>query len=216
VEVNKIFYNGGNHRSVVSVYKRFGEVVVILDFWSEKLDDVESELALNKLLESFEGSKEIFALQDFDGSSENLIVEDNFFHIEIPIYWERKEKINNVSAIKTFSSPDKKIIFQTIVYDDGEKISKSAAADFVLKILNENYAKLTMIESDRVCVDGREEITWYSYYSNYDGITYFEVSDNSLVMFTAIYERDLEDHYRLLLDRVISTHNINQINPCEG
>jgi hypothetical protein len=130
------------------------------------------------------------------------------FSILAPSYWSvRQSKGENIS-VDTVTSPDEQSIIQTIVYDDGNTMSRNIAGTLVLTLLSENYTKGIIVETDGLLENGQEKITWRSNVADYRGITLFETRASAMYVVTVIWGNDPDHYYQDMLEKVINTYKV--------
>lgn len=138
---------------------------------------------------------------------------NGYFSILVPPFWHNTEVKDEFSILNTFSSPDGQAIIQTLVFDDGNRMSNTIAAGFALKLLRDNYAKNIIIFKDEMMPDGRENLQWRTENDNYHGETAFATCGSALFMMTVMAEEDLDPIYQTLLEDVIASYSVDVV--CE-
>jgi hypothetical protein len=206
VIIKKQFSLNSVNNIVLSSYHQSDQVVYIVDFWSDQETFGITEEVFSSILPTLITSPAAVVGQDYTTLDDSLFYETDHFSFQVPVYWKLTRTSAESSVVDTFRSPDEMAIFQTIVYNDGRPISKSEAGSFVLVLLNNFYTNEITVTSDRITIDQQEELTWYSSLSNMQGITSFQVRDNTLIIFTILYKNDYESNYRPILEQILSTY----------
>lgn len=200
--VKKRLVEEEDSKIVVSQYRQIGQFVLVLDLWSDQEYYEGNEAELSSIVASLstgEGMEE-----SIESQGELLTTFNNgSFSLDVPQYWHYQSTSGDNSIVDTFISPDERAIIQMATYDDGELITGSVAGAFVRNLLRNYYAKDITVTSYRYLPDGREELIWRSDGSNYEGITYFDVSDTELYIYTVMTETDYKELYLDLLTNVL-------------
>jgi hypothetical protein len=108
--------------------------------------------------------------------------------------------------VDTFLSPDEHAAIQVVTYDDGAALSQTVSGDFVLSLLQEKYTNDLYVLSDTLR-NGREQLVWIAFYSDYQGVTIFETQNTTLLMVTVMWENDFNEVYQGMLERVIESYS---------
>lgn len=203
-EVKKRLLDDGESKIVVTRYHQAGQFVLVLDMWSgqDYFDSNSEELA--SIVASLSSGE---SLAEAIENQSNLLSTFNngSISIDVPQYWNYRSTLGENSIVDTFTSPDERAIIQMAVYDDGEPITGSVAGAFVRNLLRNYYAKDIVVTSYRNLPDGREELTWRSSGSNYEGLTYFDTRDTELYVYTVMMDADYQELYNDLLSQVLNS-----------
>jgi hypothetical protein len=191
------------HKSVVTHYLQYDQAILIIDYWAEIDANNPFEETLENILDSVEINVNAVANLDLNSSGlENVSQNDNFV-IKLPYYWEIGQSRSEYSFVDSYTSPDEHVIIQTIVYDDGLKMSDRVAGELVLNLLSEQYAKDISIISDTFLPGPQEKLSWVSKNSDYKGVTIFETRGTSLLVFTVMWDNEFSEYYGETIDTII-------------
>jgi hypothetical protein len=203
--IEKRLIQNGVPKTVISLYLPYGPSIIILDLWSG-IEDYEgnksqlSEVLASLSIEEGAGQPSARSHADFFSRQSN-----GAFSLDIPRYWNHNTSTAENSVVDTFTSPDEQAIIQMVIFDDGEPISGTVAGAFVRNLLRNYYAKDINVSEYQSLTDGREELIWESTGSDYQGITYFDVNDTELIIYTIMTTADFEEIYADLLENVLNS-----------
>lgn len=203
--IEKRLIQNGVPRTVISFYRQYGPSIIILDLWSGIEEYEGNKSQLSELLASLsieEGAGQSSARSHADLFS---LQSNGAFSLDIPRYWNHNTSTAENSVVDTFTSPDEQAIIQMVIFDDGEPISGTVAGAFVRNLLRNYYAKDINVSEYQSLTDGREELIWESTGSDYQGITYFDVNDTELIIYTIMTTADFEEIYADLLENVLNS-----------
>lgn len=208
ITVKKQFLNDGDPKSVESLYRQQGQAVLILDFWSERSDFEAYQPALKDILESANANTGTVSNLQIYSSEGGITTQNDYFSVTVPPSWIARHTSGDQTVVDTFSSPDERAFLQSVVYDDGQPLSRMVAGNIVRTMLREQYAKDVVVHSDSFLADGREQLTWDSKIGNYQGITWFGMRDTTLFSLTVMWDKDLSEYYQGALENIVSTYKI--------
>lgn len=203
--IEKRLLQDGVPSTAISLYRQYGRSIIILDLWSGIEDYEGKKSQLSEVLASFsidEGAGQPSARLHADLFSPKS---NGAFSLDVPRYWDHNTSTAENSVVDTFTSPDQKAIIQMVIFDDGEPISGTVAGAFVRNLLRNYYAKDIYVSKYQSLNDGREELIWESTGSDYQGITYFDVNDTELIIYTIMTTADFEEIYADLLENVLNS-----------
>jgi hypothetical protein len=203
--VNKQFSNDGDAKSVGTLYLQQDQAILILDFWSDQVDFEAYQDVLNEIQESVSMNTDAVSKQQIYSSESEEIAQDNYFSISVPPYWGVRRISGEKTVVDTFSSPDERAFLQTIIYDDGQPLSRMVAGNIVRTMLRERYAKDMVVYADTLLENGREQLAWNSKLGNYQGITWFEARDTTLLALTVMWDNDFTEYYQGALENMVKT-----------
>lgn len=198
----------GREKTLITLYHQKDQAALILDFLFNHNEFNVDQKDLTGIINSVEINPDIFSHLPIDSNANDSIRANGYFSIEIPVYWISERTSGEFSSVDTFYAPDNRAIAQTLIYDDGQSLSRRVAGQIVLATLRENYAKDIIVVKDRVLPDGREELTWKSINDSYEGITIFETRGSALLVLSVMRENDPENYYQGILDDIISSYTI--------
>ena len=203
--IEKRLMQDGVPSTAISSYRQYGPSILILDLWSGIEDYEGNKNLLSEVLASL-------SIDERAGQPSASLHADLFspksngaFSLDIPRYWDHNTSTAENSIVDTFTSPDEQAIIQMVIYDDGEPISGTVAGAFVRNLLRNYYAKDIYVSKYQSLNDGREELIWESTGSDYQGITYFDVNDTELIIYTIMTTADFEEIYADLLEKVLNS-----------
>lgn len=206
--ITKQFSNDGIPTSVETLYKQQDQAILILDFWSDRIDFDAYQDVLKEIQESISINTDAVSVQKIYSSDDKEITLNDYFSITVPPYWEIMHTSGEKTVVDTFSSPDELAFLQTVIYDDGQPLSRMVAGNLVRTIMREQYAKDMTVYSDTLLADGREKLAWNSKAGNYQGITWFESRDTTLLALTVMWDNDFTEYYQSILENMISTYKV--------
>lgn len=204
--INKQFSNHGDEKTVGTLYYQQDQAVFILDFWSDQVDFEAYQDVLNEILASVSINADAVSKQSIYSAEMESFTHDNDFSISVPPYWGIRETSGEKTVVVTFSSPDERAFLQTIIYDDGLPLTRMVAGNIVRTMLREQYAKDMVVYADTLLADGREQLAWNSKLGNYQGITWFEARDTTLLALTMMWDNDMTEYYQGALENMVSTY----------
>lgn len=205
--INKVTHQG-KEKTLITYYYHEGHAILILDFLFNQDEFEIDQEKLTRLKNSFKIDLDVLSSFPRDSSATKNIQENGYFSIETPVYWLSERNSGEYSIIETIYAPDNGAIAQTIVYDDGESLSRSVGGNIVLTLLRENYARDISVLADRILPDRREELTWRSNNKNYEGVTVFETRGTALLVLTVMREYDPENYYQEILNDILESYTI--------
>lgn len=209
ITVKKQFSNQGDPTSVETFYHQQDQAVLILDFWSDRTDFAAYQAALKDILESISVNTSAVSNLQIYSSENGITTQNNYFSVTTPPSWGTRHTSGDQTVVDTFSSPDERAFLQSLVYDDGQPLSRMVAGNVVRTMLREQYAKDVVVHSDTFLADGREQLTWDSKIGNYQGITWFGMRGTTLFSLTMMWDKDLSEYYQGTLDNIVSTYKIH-------
>jgi hypothetical protein len=202
----KQFSDQGIQKTLASLYQQEERAVLILDFLiaAELFEPYKD--TLNTMIDSIQVNADAVADLPIYSFDQEKKYSNGYFSIQIPSYWRINHVTGENSIVDTITSPDEQAIIQTIVYDDGQHMSRNIAGDLVLALLRENYTKSITVLADETLADGREKLSWQSKNADYRGITTFETSTSTLFMITVLWGNDPEQYYQDILKDIIDSY----------
>ena len=206
VLVTKQVSNLVDGQTLSTLYQQQGPAILIMDILADQSRITNYQEFSDTLVNSVKvnpGEVSKLSLYSFDHAS---LHNNGLFSILIPECWRLEQSGGENSLVETIASPDKKALVQAIVYDDGQRISKSVAGELVLTLLRENYTKKISVQADDLIADGRERLTWRSPIDNYRGITTFETRGSALLILTVMWYDDPNQLYQSLLEAIIDSY----------
>jgi hypothetical protein len=210
--IKKQLWKRGVQKLGISVYQQQENGLLIIDFMANLEDYDAYQDLLDSIVESVRINPEAISnLQIYSTGNENIHKNDHF-SIHVPSYWITKQTSDENSIVNTYYSPDERAIIQTLIYDDGQYLSKNVAGNLVLTILREQYTRDITISSDKVLPNGREQLFWKSVQTNYQGITSFETHGSALMAITVMWDNDFDNVYMGTLQEVINTYRYYNSN----
>lgn len=206
------FYDREILRKGATYYQNSANAVIIANFYSEEVifdtysglfDILSSSIELNE--------KAVTALPVYSYNDAKLH-SNHHFSIRVPPYWQFNRTEEDHMMIDTFISPDENAVIQTIVFDDGQKVSKVVASELALTLLRENYTKDISVTKDEVIKDGREKLSWRSNAGDYQGITSFAVRGTEIYVVTVMWSNDPAQLYQNILEDVQSSYWLDGVS----
>jgi len=207
-DIKKQFLYGGEPKSVETLYSKQDHAIIILDFWSDQTSFDAYQDSLKEILESVSINPDAVSNQQVYSSESEKITQNESFSVAVPPYWWIRHTSGEKTTVDTFSSPDERAFLQTIIYDDGQPMSRMVAGNIVRTLLREQYAKDMIIYSDTLLSDGREKMGWNSKQGNYQGITWFETRGTTLLALTMMWDNDLTEYYQNTLEKMVNSYKI--------
>lgn len=193
-------------QTVITFYYRYGQIIFSFDFWSDQDLFDAYEVLYGEVLETADVDPEAALEHAAYLWVYTFTNPDALFSVKVPTAWEYERSESENAGIDTFIAPDGHAVIQNIVYDDGNAISRSDAADLALQLLHNSYAPDVRILDNRMQPDGSERLTWTSSSGDYSGISFFETRGTTFLLFTAMYDRQYEDVYLDPLEYTISSY----------
>jgi len=204
--IRKEFDADGEAKSVTTLYSQSGQMVFILDFWSDQAIQKDSEPVFTNVINSLMLDEPVETNLATMQYSLFMPYDSDLFSLAVPQYWNFKQTTANHSVVETFTSPDEHAVLQIVIYDDGEQISGSIGGAFVRNLLRNYYADDIVVTSDKLIADGREELIWKSPASEYQGKSYFDKRDTTLYIITVMIDNNYEEYYREIIDNILDTY----------
>ena len=134
---------------------------------------------------------------------------NDLFEMDVPIAWyySTSSDSEGTTVLDRFDSPDGQAFIESIVYDDGTPFSKQEAGKAALAILREFYADDLKVTDDQVQPDGSERLIWHSQKQGLSGVTFFEVrNDTTLLFLNMVSSDDTVDMYADLFEAILSSY----------
>jgi len=206
------FYDREKLKKGASYYQNYASAVIIANFLSgEEIFDTYSGL-FDVLSSSIELNEEaVTALPAYSYDDANMH-SNHHFSIRVPPYWQFNRTEEDHMMIDTFISPDENAVIQTIVFDDGQQVTKVVASELALTLLRENYTKDISVIKDEVLKDGREKLSWRSNAGDYQGITSFAASGTEIYVVTVMWSNDPAQLYQTILEDVQSSYSLDGVS----
>lgn len=206
--VSKTVLFNGKPQTIVTYYDQKGSAIYSVDFWVDS-DKVE---AYNPLYTDF------FENITVDSSAAALLEPyawvftftgpSNLYSIQVPSSWRYDFSEGEFALVETFYAPDDGALIQNVVYDNGTTINRNDAGKLALELLNNYYAADIIVTEDRIQPDGSERLTWYSPSGNYRGVSFLETRGTAFLLFTVMYDNELEDPYLKVLEYTVSSYSV--------
>jgi hypothetical protein len=198
--VEKRLKKGGVLQSVTTFYSLNGVAVAALDFWVEsEMKEIYRPL-YRQVVDSLHLNPEAIAGVTPYAVRYTFTGPDGLFTLQVPIHWDYQRETSDYATVDTFSAPDNHAVIQSIVYNDGEQVSRSLAGAFALDLLNNYYTRDVKVTQD-ILVGDMERLTWHSPGGDYSGMTYFKIEGNNILVFTIMYDNPFRDlYYETLVD----------------
>jgi hypothetical protein len=209
--ITKSFYVGGVLKRGASYYQQDNEGVFIADFWvEEKVFDV-YQILLETVFSTVKLNRDAIVDLPVYSFDQATMHSNDYFSILRPPYWNYQRVEEKYTITETFISPDEKAVIQTLIYDDGQPISKKVAGELALALLRNNYTRKISVLEDKVLEDGREKLTWRSIPSTYQGITSFSTRQTGVFILTVMWGDDPDQYYQAILGDVFSSYKLEDI-----
>ncbi|MFC1922356.1 hypothetical protein ACFLY4_03620 [Chloroflexota bacterium] len=205
--IRKEFTADGEAKSVTTLYRQSGQMVFILDHWTDQSVHKDSEPVLTNVINSLmieEPVERNLASMHF---SLFMPYDSELFSLAVPQYWNFNRTTGSNSVVDTYTSPDQHAVVQIAIYDDGDEISGAAGGAFVRNLLRNYYANDIVVTSDLLLADGREELIWKSTTAEYQGRSYFDKRDTTLYIITVMTDNDYVEYYGDLIDFILSSYD---------
>jgi hypothetical protein len=209
--ITKSFYEGGILKRGASYYQQDIEGVFIADFWVEDKVFEVYQILLETVFSTVKLNRETIVDLPMYSFDQATMHSNNYFSILRPPYWNYQRVEEKYTIAETFISPDENAVIQTLVYDDGQPISKKVAGELALALLRNNYTRKITVLEDRVLEDGREKLTWHSIPSKYQGITSFSTRQTGVFILTVMWSDDPDQYYQAILGDVFSSYKPEDI-----
>lgn len=137
---------------------------------------------------------------------------EDMFTFEVPCGWTYKHSEDESEAGRlvtdAWTAPDRQSVVESLLYDSGEQISKSAAGWMSLQLLKKFYASDLKITDDKVQSDGSERLTWHSAEKGYGGMTFFEVRGTAFLFQSWYAVDDYADLYQPVWTELVSSYTV--------
>lgn len=200
--IEKQFVLAGVPKVVTTAYYQSEQIVMVIDLWSDLSEMTEHDELFVMLTNG--ASLDYGASSQIDVTSlrQTHQVNHGNLTLDVPNYWQYRTTSAEYSVVQTISSPDEHLVIQLVTYDDGQQMSKNIASNFALLMLRDFYSTDIRITSDTMLADGRERLVWESVPANYQGVTYFETDDTTLLIFTILIDDEYIDFYEDMLLRM--------------
>ncbi|MBN1310005.1 MAG: hypothetical protein JXB30_01210 [Anaerolineae bacterium] len=204
--------SGGKTWTILSYYWQEGTVVYQQDFWvlEDLYDDyLDSLLAIANSMETDAAAGEDASLYAFRYS---FTGPDGLFSFDVPygLTYVREESDEDGMRviIDSWTSPDGQMTVESLLYDEGEEVSRSLAGAIALELLRQFYASDLKVIDDLVQPDGSERLMWNSAEGNYSGTTFFETRGTSFLFLTWFADDDHYDLYEPIWLDLVESYDI--------
>lgn len=208
--VRKSYVDAGNVKTGISYYYFDLNSVLVVDFWAKESLFSAYEQRFADWYSSVELAASVIKdlpIYSFDPASTQS---NGSFSIMVSPYWGMHRIKDDYSIVETFSSPDHQAFIQTLVYDDGNRMTMKIAGEIALSLLRNNYTTEIIITKDEILPDGREKLTWGSLESNYQGIITFITHGTSAQILAVVWDQDPDDYYETVLNEVVASYMLDE------
>jgi hypothetical protein len=201
--ITKILTIDGDPYIVVTSYRQKGQAIFSMDYWAQLDPQNTSGSRYLHILDSLEVKSASPAQVQVYSQGYSFTERNHIYTLEVPESWSYEPQFKENTALDTFYSPDRHAVFQGIVYNDGEIITKPLAGEFTLTLLRNYYATDIVITQDSILSNGAEQLVWYSPKGKYHGTMLFVTRDEYLLIFGSVVDDDFQDVYAEPLQRFI-------------
>ncbi|MBN1427755.1 MAG: hypothetical protein JXB07_05170 [Anaerolineae bacterium] len=137
---------------------------------------------------------------------------DNLFTFQVPYGWTYTREENDEDGVRiigdTWTSPDEQMTVESLLYDEGQEVSKSLAGAFALELLRQFYANDLLIIEDKVQPDGSERLMWSSAVNHYKGTSFFETRGTTFLFLTWYVDDDHYDVYEPVWIDLVDSYDV--------